>query len=184
MSEATLRPPGNGRGMLLLIVGLLMLPFAIGGGLYVSGWQPAQIATHGQLLSPPQPLPDEVLRSTGKMRGKWILLLNVRGSCEASCTTRIDELRRIQVALYKNMDRVRRVVLTDRPDDPTLAALIKTQPNLLLTAAPPAEKRSEINASVLLADPQGQVVMTFPADASAQGIRADLERLLKFTWNG
>lgn len=183
MSEATLQTPGNGRGMLLLIVGLLMLPFAIGGGLYISGWQPAQIATHGQLLSPPQPLPDEVLRSTAKMRGKWILLLNVRGPCEASCTARIDEIRRIQVALYKNMDRVRRVVLTDRPDDPALAALSQAQPDLLLTTAP-TETRSEINASVLLADPQGQVVMTFPSDASAQGIRADLERLLKFTWNG
>ena len=183
MSEATLRSPGNGRGMLLLIAGLLMLPFAIGGGLYVSGWQPPQAATHGQLLNPPQALSDELLRSTGKMRGKWLLLLNVSGPCTAACAARIDELRRIQVALYKNMDRVRRVVLTDRPDDPALAALSQAQPDLLLTTAP-AEMPSEINAPVLLADPQGQVVMTFPADASAQGIRADLERLLKFTWNG
>ena len=183
MSEATLRSPGNGRGMLLLIAGLLMLPFAIGGGLYVSGWQPAQTATHGQLLNPPQALSDELLQATGKMRGKWLLVLNVSGPCKAACEARIDELRRIQVALYKNMDRVRRVVLTDQPDDPGLSALSRGQPDLLVVNAP-STTQSETNAPLLLADPQGLVIMTFPADASAQGIRADLERLLKFTWNG
>ena len=183
MSEAALHSPGHGRGMLLLIVGLLMLPFAIGGGLYVSGWQPARISTHGHLLNPPQSLPDEVLRSTGKMRGKWILLLNVRGACEASCVDRVDEMRRIQVALYKNMDRVRRVVLTDHPDDPKLAAFSQAQPDLLLAVAT-AEPQAETDSSVLLADPQGQLIMTYSPGASAQDIRADLERLLKFTWNG
>ncbi|MFZ1243911.1 MAG: hypothetical protein WAR41_02500 [Azonexus sp.] len=183
MSQAALHSPGNGRGMLLLIVGLLILPFVIGGGLYFSGWHPTRASTHGNLLEPSQPLPDDLLRSTAKMRGKWILFVNVRGTCESACIARLDEIRRIHVALYKNMDRLRRVVITDQPDDTALLALVQTQPDLLLAAAP-SQAPTETDDPVLLADPQGQLIMTFPNGTSAQGIRADIERLLKFTWNG
>ncbi len=182
MNDIVLRPPGNGRGMLLLIVALLVLPFAVGGGLYVGGWHPPMAATHGYLSPSPLPLPGAILRSTAELRGKWLLILNLRGPCAASCTGRLDEMRRIQVALYKNMDRVRRVVLADRPDDPQLAALGRTQPDLLIV--PSSAALPETEAPLLLADPQGLLIMTFPPDAEAQGIRADLERLLKFTWNG
>lgn len=184
MSDAVIRPPvhtpGRGRGMLLLIVGLLMLPFIIGGALYVSGWQPARTVHHGHLLNPPRALPEAVLRASEDLRGKWLLLLEVRGACTAECAGRLDEMRRIQVALYKNMGRLRRVVLTDRPDDPQLAALRQAQPDLLVIAAPSTGSADPL----LLADPQGQVIMTYPPDATAQGVRADLERLLKFAWTG
>jgi hypothetical protein len=183
MSEAIMRPPGSGRGTLVLIVGLLILPFVIGGALYVGGWQPPRTATHGQLLSPPQPLPDELLRATGKIRGKWMLLLNVSGACESQCAGRIDEMRRVQVALYKNMGRLSRVVLTDQPNDPMLTELQRTQPDLLVVIAP-SRLLAGSEGPQFLADPQGQLVMTYPPGATAQGVRADLERLLKFTSTG
>ena len=37
---------------------------------------------------------------------------------------------------------------------------------------------------VLLVDPEDRLIMTYPADASPQGMRADLERLLKYAWTG
>lgn len=183
MSETTMHPPGRGRGTLLLIVGLLVLPFAIGGGLYVGGWHPARSTHHGRLLNPPQPLPDQVLRSTGEMRGKWLLVLNVRGACTAECAGRLDEMRRIQVSLNKEMGRLRRVVLTDQPDDPQLAALSRAQPDLLVAIVPSGGLAATADP-LLLADPQGRLIMTYPPDAAAQGVRADLERLLKFAWTG
>lgn len=183
MSDAVMRPPGSGRGTLLLIVGLLVLPFIVGGALYVGGWQPTRTVHHGHLLNPPRPLPDTVLRASDELRGKWLLLLEVRGACTAECTGRLDEMRRIQVALYKNMSRLRRVVLTDQPDDPQLAALRRAQPDLLVIAAPAAGLAGTAD-SLLLADPQGQLIMSYPPDATAQGVRADLERLLKFAWTG
>lgn len=184
MSDAAIRSavhtPGRGRGTLLLIVGLLMLPVIIGGALYVGGWQPPRTVHHGHLLQPPRALPEAVLRASGELRGKWLLLLEVRGACTAECAGRLDEMRRIHVALYKNMGRLRRVVLTDRPDDPQLAALRQAQPDLLIIAAPPTGSAEPL----LVADPQGQLIMTYPPDATAQGVRADLERLLKFAWTG
>lgn len=183
MSDVVIRPPGSGRGMLLLIVGLLVLPFVIGGGLYVSGWQPARSTHHGRLLDPPLALPDEVLRSTAEIRGKWLLLIQVSGACAAECAGRVDEMRRIQVSLNKEMGRLRRVVLTDRPNDPQLAALRSAQPDLLLVAMPPgglavaADSRS-------IADPQGRLIMSYPPKVGAREVRTDLDRLLKFAWTG
>lgn len=182
MSGITMPPPRGGRRMLLLIVGLLALPFVIGGALHFGGWRPARSVEHGRLLSPPPPLPAALLRSTADSRGKWLLLLEVRGPCAADCLGRLDELRRVHVALYKNMGRLRRGVVSDRPDDPQLAALRAAQPDLLVAAAPPGP--AEAAGRLLLADPQGLLVMTYAADAAARDIRADLERLLKYAWNG
>jgi len=174
----------QGRLMLALIVGLLALPFAIGASLYFSGWHPPKVSHHGHLLSPPRLLPEQVLlRSTGKNAEKWKLVFHVRGPCTAECMSHLDEMRRIHVALYKNMGRLSRAVLTDQPDDPALLALRNTQPDLLLLSAPPGAL-AEITDPVLLVDPQGQVIMSYPADASPQGMRADLDRLLKYAWTG
>lgn len=183
MSEAIIQPVASGGRMLLLVVGLLMLPFAIGGALYFGGWQPAKTANHGLLLSPPQAMPDELLRSTAEIRGKWLLLLKLRGACDTDCATRLDEMRRIQVALNKNMGRLRRVVLTDQPNDPALTTLRSAQPDLLIVDTP-AGGLADTEDSLIIADPDGQLIMTYRPDASAQGVRADLERLLKFAWTG
>lgn len=169
--------------MLALIVVLLALPFVIGAGLYFGGWQPTRVSHHGHLLAPPIQLPEPFPRSTGKNAEKWKLVFNAQGPCTAECTSKLDELRRIHVALYKNMGRLSRAVLTDAPDDPTLLALHTSQPDLLLLSAP-ADALAGITDPVLLVDPQGQVIMTYPPDASPQGLRADLERLLKYAWTG
>lgn len=183
MNSLAIQPPPNqrqGRLMLALIVVLLALPFAIGAGLYFGGWQPTRSVRHGHLLNPPRPLPEPVLlRWAGKNSEKWKLMLHVRGPCAAECSRRLDEMRRIHVALYKNMGRLSRAVLTDQPDDPALLALRASQPDLLLLPAPPGTL-ADIADPVLLVDPQGQVIMTYPPDASPQGLRADLERLLKY----
>jgi len=190
MNSTAINPLPNqrhGRLMLALIVGLLALPFAIGASLYFGGWQPSRISHHGHLLTPPRLLLDQILRSTGKNSEKWMLMFHVSGPCAAKCAGRLDEMRRIHVALYKNMGRLSRAVLTDQPDDPALLALRDSQPDLLLLTAPSdqlAGALAEIADPLLLVDPQGQVIITYPPDASAQGVRADLERLLKYAWTG
>lgn len=186
MSSLTINPPPNqrqGRLMLALIVGFLALPFVIGAALYFGGWHPPRISHHGHLVNPPRQLSGQMLRSAPNNDQKWIFLLQVSGPCGNECLTRLDQMRRIHVALYKNMGRVSRAVLTDQPDDPALLALARSQPDLLLLTASPNEL-TDIADPLLLVDPQGQLVITYPADASPQGVRADLDRLLKYAWNG
>lgn len=194
MSTAVLPSPRNGRLMLALVAGLLALPFVIAAGLYFGGWKPARSIAHGHLLTPPQALRASGLVGadgqpvpTAELQGKWLLVMRLDAPCAAECAARIDEMRRIQVSLYKEMGRLRRVVLTPQPAAPELAAARQRQPDLLVLGAPagwlgagadPAPYRLHI------VDPQGRRVIDYPPEVSAKELRTDLERLLKFAWTG
>lgn len=184
----------NGLLMLALVVALLALPFAIAAGLYFGGWKPARTSQHGQLLNPPLALPAAgLLTSAGKplpteeLYGKWLLVLNLDGPCLAECASRIDEMRRIQVSLNKEMGRLRRVVLSEQPGQSELTAASQRQPDLLLASAPANwldTKRSDTSYRLHIIDPLGRRVMDYPAEVAAKEVRADLERLLKYAWTG
>jgi len=195
MTTATLptTPRTSGLPMLLLIVGLLVLPFIIAAGLYFGGWQPTRTLQHGQLLIPPPALPASGLLDaagrpvpTAELHGKWLLVLSLDGPCATDCANRLDELRRIQVSLSKEMGRLRRVVLAPTTSDPALAAAIRRQPDLLLFAAPaqwlgtPATDGYRLH----IVDPLGQRVIDYPAAVGGKELRFDLDRLLKFAWTG
>lgn len=194
MTATTLPPPRpSGLPTLLLIVGLLLLPFAIAAGLYFGGWQPARTVQHGQLLTPPPALPASGLVdasgrpvASSELHGKWLLVLSLDGPCGADCAARLDELRRIQVSLNKEMGRLRRVVLAPAVDDPALTEAARRQPDLLLLAAPPGWLGLPAAAGYRLhiVDPLGRRVIDYPAAVGAKELRFDLERLLKFAWTG
>lgn len=195
MTTTTLTPPrSNGRLMLALVVSLLALPFAIGAGLYFGGWKPARTIQHGQLLNPPVAFPvGSLLASNGQplpgseLQGKWLLVLSLNGPCQAECVSRIDEMRRIQVSLNKDMGRLRRVVVSQHTEAPELAAAGRQQPDLLLLAAPGQSLNAnagEARYQLHIVDPQGRRVMDYPPEVAAREVRADLDRLLKFAWTG
>ena len=183
MKSTLVKPATGGGRMLLLIVGVLLLPFVIGGGLYASGWQPAPGRHYGQLIQPPQALPDSVLRSTGKTPGKWLLILEVHDACSAECLGALDELRRIQVSMNKSMLRLQRVLLAPPGTGSDLDNIRRHQPDLLIASLPPGAPGTTGNR-LLVVDPDGWLVMTYPPATPAPHVRADLERLLKFSWSG
>ena len=197
MTSATLHAiprKGNGLQMLALVVSLLALPFAIAALLFFFGWQPARSSNHGQLRNPPMPLPASGLKThdgrplaTVELHDKWLLLLDGKGQCEADCRRRIDEMRRIQVSLNKDMGRLRRIVVSDRVNDPEFVAARQRQPDLVLAEAPPnwlPGVQDNPGYRLHIIDPQGNLIMDYPADIPAKDVRGDLERLLKFAWTG
>jgi hypothetical protein len=187
-------PRRSGLPMLLLVVSLLALPFVIAAGLYFVGWQPSRTVHHGHLHNPPPGLPPAGLRTTdgqalptAELGGKWLLILSGNGPCDAACAGRIDEMRRIQVSLNKEMARLRRVVLTDRASDAELAAARQRQPDLVIAEAPANWLPGSSDGAgyrLHIVDPQGRLIMDYPVDVAAKGVRADLDRLLKFAWTG
>jgi len=85
------------------------------------------------------------------------------------------------------MGRLRRVVLTDQVADPQFVATIRQQPDLVLAVAPPRwlpNSADESGYLLHIIDPRGNLIMTYPADIAAKGVQGDLERLLRFAWNG
>jgi hypothetical protein len=159
MNTATLNMPrlalSGAQRTLLLILALSLLPIVIGAGLYFFGWQPGRTANHGTLIVPP------VAVDGGDLKGKWsLLLLGTAG--DAGNAERLDELRRVRVVLAKEWKRTQHLALDARP-----AAL----------ADLPA-------GTVVIVDPNGLAMMRYAPGADAKGIRADLERLLKYSWIG
>lgn len=184
----------NSLPMLMLVVGLMAMPVIIAAGLYFIGWQPERTGNQGHLVNPPLPLPASGLKTTdgsplatAELHDKWLLLLSGSGQCVANCIQRLDEMRRIQVSLRRDMGRLRRVVLTDQATDPQFVAIIRQQPDLVLAVAPPRwlpNSADESGYFLHIIDPRGNLIMTYPADIAAKGVQGDLERLLRFAWNG
>lgn len=173
-----------GRRALLLTMLAFLLPLMIGGYLYISGWRPAKTANHGELILPPKPVPIATLGSDAA--GKWLLIVAGDNACEAECIAQLRNLRSIQVSLGREIGRMRRIVMTQH-ETPLLAQLRAEQPDLLLTN-PTTEWKSALPTGelhrVFLVDPAGNLMMQYAPDAEPKGIRADLERLLKYSWIG
>jgi hypothetical protein len=159
MTAATLPTPEQTRTAwrraLLLMVGLSLLPIAVGAGLYFVGWRPAQTNNHGALITPP------VAVDIDAAKGRWSLLLLGEGDCDTPCAMRLDELRRVRVSLAKEMHRTQH-----------------------LRAAAPAPLADLPAGTVVIVDPDGRAMMRYAPNAEAKGVRADLERLLKYSWTG
>ena len=164
MNAATLKMPrialSSAQRTLLLILALSLMPIGIGAGLYFFGWQPGKTANHGTLITPPVTVSIDTTGTIGNedLKGKWSLLLLGDGTH----AERLDELRRVRVVLAKEWKRTQHLSVDPRP-----AALA----NL------PA-------GTVVIVDPNGQAMMRYAPGADAKGIRADLERLLKYSWIG
>ncbi len=184
MSAAALSVPDRaaGRRMFLLLVAALALPFVLAATLLFSGWRPAATPHHGELLvqaaTPPLSPDDLVIRAgppKSALAGRWLLVAVEPQGCAAACARRLDALRRVHVALYKAMPRVKRVLLAD--GDFPLA-----QPDL--TVAAPASWPALDRAGIYLVDPRGQAVLRYAPDAEPRAMLADVARLLRYSWTG
>ena len=191
-----------GRRTMLLVTALLAMPFAVAFALYCFEWRPTTLANHGELIQPPQPLPENgLIRADGRplpteeLRHKWTLVMVGSGPCDSSCERDLYQIRQVQVALNKEMTRLRRVLLGSSiaalGADPGLAEALRRYPDLVLAAAA-ADARGEPWRKLLDAtshrfyviDPLGNVMMRYPEKTDMQGMLRDLERLLKYSWVG
>lgn len=159
---------------LLLIVALLGMPFAIATLLFLAGWRPAGTVNHGVLIAPPA-----AVASPGTWHGKWSLLLVHDAPCGAPCSQRLDELRRVRVSLGQHMERTR-LVWMGKAIAAEATNLKASIPDLGTLETPPLGLEKLPPGSVVLVDPNGLAMMRYPPGADLKGMRADLERLLKY----
>jgi len=167
----------SSRWSLLALAAVFVLPFAIGSGLYWSGWRPVALRNHGELIQPPRTLP-----SAGALHGKWLLIVPARDGCTQTCQAALQQLQRVHAALGKNQGRVQRVVVA------TGTAPIQQQ-QALTVVSPATEAETawrqaldDFAPAVFVADPLGNVMMRYGEPIDARSILRDMERLLKYSW--
>jgi hypothetical protein len=192
--------PNSSRRTLLLLAALFFLPFVIGSGLFWLDWRPEKFGNHGELLQPPRTLPASGLRHadgrplpTAELLGKWLLVLPVKGSCNSTCQSSLQQMLQVHIALNKEQNRLQRVLIvvdvSDSANDPPMAELQRLFPGLLV-AAVQANVAAEAwhgalygrGQEVFIVDPLGNVMMRYTDPADLRGVLKDLERLLKYSW--
>ncbi len=164
------------RLMLLALTAVFVLPFAIGSGLFWSGWRPASLRNHGELIQPPRALPP----STATLHGKWLLIVPARDGCTQACQDTLQQLQRAHAALGKNQGRVQRVLVGTIP---------LRQQQALTILSPAAEDEAtwrqaldDYAPAVFVADPLGNVMMRYGEPITPRSVLRDMERLLKYSW--
>lgn len=185
----------SGRRRLLAVASIFIVPLAAAAILYYSvGWRPA-VDAHGTLIDPPRPFDVAGLtRSDGRpaaaedFLGRWSLVHPIRAACSERNLAILDELARVRLALDKDAGRVQRVLVhggdCEAIEPPSSAA------DLLVLAAPGAAGDAFLRqfppavdgaAGIYIVDPQGNLMMSYPASGSARGLLKDLERLLRLS---
>ena len=168
----------------LWLVALVCLgPFAaallIYYGPFGRAWLP-QLPGSRELLTTPVALPTEWRGATSSSE-PWQLIYARMSPCEQQCARHLGRLLQVHLALGRDQDRVRRAVWHVGPlpplEDPRLAAhALDSALGRGIVAALGEERLRE--GRVYVADPRGDVILSYPPDVEQKELLRDLERLL------
>ena len=173
------------RAKLLLLALLFLAPIVASTIAYLTV-KPAPTANYGELLMPgPTPAvpllrPDGTDFGFGQLRGRWVLAVVDGGVCRPSCFKKLDTIRQVRLAMGRNASRVERLMVVD--DGHLLPEIELGYPGMVVATLPKGWKASGFIADrghIYLIDPNGNVMMRWPADPDGKRMIRDLERLLK-----
>ena len=181
-------PARTRRGRLMLVaLFLLFFGSAAGAGLLrLSGWMPAGLKNHGELLQPPADLremrpllADGTPYEWNPASRTWRIAVAPPAGCAADCGHLLAELDKVWRLFGHNADKVEILWLGPLPPGaPALPELRSLRDDGTLRAAlPRADDPAGIPLYVI--DPNGFVILRYPPQADPAGIRTDVARLLK-----
>lgn len=174
------------RFTLLAIFAVFFGVFALAGILRFSGWRPAGMKNHGELLQPPADLraitpqfADGRDYAWDPVRRTWRIVIAPPVDCDRACTTLADQIGVVRQLFGRDAGDVDVLWLGELPataartdgfhalrDDPRLRA-----------ALPRANDPAGI--PVYVVDPNGFVVLRYAPGFDPSHLRQDLSRLLK-----
>ena len=185
------------RLIILAIVGVFLLPFLIAGLWYanIHDWGYESMA-HGRLLTPPvtlRPPPLPLVLGHGRLSpsyfyGRWTLMYVGRPDCLPDCREALYATRQIRLAMGVDITRVQRIYLV--MGRPTKTGFLEVEdPDLtVVDAATHAGRRfvgrllqaahARLGGEIYIVDPEGRLMMTYPAGADPMVLLRDMRRLL------
>ena len=175
----------RGRLQLLLLVAVFVVPILLAVLLNARGWMPAPERQHGELLQPPIDLRDEslALADGGSYAWNpesrlWRVVALPQSPCDASCARVAADLDKVWRLLGHNADRLDVLWAGPWPagvQAPDTLRVLRPDPALRARLAP----AGAAGTTVHVIDPNGFVVLRYPAGFDAAGLHADLKRLVK-----
>lgn len=143
------------------------------------GWLP-QLPGSRELVEPPVSIAALPLEpASGEPR--WSLIYARIGPCNSECVRDLDRLRQVHWALGADLERVRRVYLHTADPVPAVSddlavGRLDTERGAALVAALDAARLA--NGRVYVADPRGNLVVSYAPEVDQRELLRDLERLL------
>lgn len=190
----TPEPTRRSRNQLFLLIAVFFAPLAVAFALYYGAWRPMGATNHGELISPPRPLPTAALVAADGaaldedfLLGRWSLVYIGEGACDARCREALTLMRQTRLALGDDMPRVQRVLLaTGNCCDASYLAAEHTglvvgrtdsqAGSAMLEAFPDAA-----SGRIYIVDPLGNLMMSYAPAAPPKGLLEDLKKLLKLS---
>jgi hypothetical protein len=158
-------------------------------------WPPAGRTNYGELIKPTT-LPNARLRDVdgkefelSKLRGKWLILTIDGASCDSACDQKLFLMRQVRISLTKEMNRVERVLLL-RGEGSVSPDILKKYQGMHVLSGGDAKLLRQFPATadlidhIYLVDPLGNVMMRYPKNPEASGLRRDMTRLLSVSQIG
>ena len=124
--------------------------------------------------------------NSNSLNGKWTLIHYIDKYCDAPCLNNIYLLRQINIALGKDMNRVRRMLLINLSDHNT-ASIQKKYPHLLIVKSKLNKLHDVIKGiksdttNIFIVDPMGNIVLKYNQDFNGKKFLKDLKKLLKLS---
>ena len=150
----------------------------------------------GELIQPVRALPDVQVRGLGgetlqmpELKGQWLFISVAGGDCSTDCQHQLYLQRQILTGLGKDRARTEWVwLVNDQAEVPRSilpalqeATVVRIDAGALAQWLQPAQGQ-KLSDHLYLVDPQGQWMMRFPANLTAEGAlktKRDIERLLR-----
>lgn len=169
--------PNKQRMMLLSILLLFTVPWLIAFWLYQHHYV-GHPTSRGTLLAQPIHLSELQLtpcQSQAPMPpARWLVIYHLPKTCDATCKTRLKEMHQFWLASGKYQSRISLALIGKAPASTPYPTWCSTHMDRL----PPS------HSGIMLADPHGDIVLTYAQDAWQKPALKDLKHLLKWSQIG
>jgi cytochrome oxidase Cu insertion factor (SCO1/SenC/PrrC family) len=186
----------RGRWTLLLIAVVCLAPIAISYFMYYVVKPKGGTTNYGALIEPQRPIPDGLTATDANghtvaldtLRGRWLMISVDGGACGQPCVTKLYYMRQVRATQGEERERIVTVWL--RTDGAPVAEVLKTAyPDTRMLRADPAALAQWLPATnatkdtdhIYLVDPNGNLMMRFPANPDPSKIKSDITKLLKWS---
>jgi len=195
---------GKSRKQLILLVAFFVAPILLAVIMYntMPAGGPTKTKNYGDLVVPARPLTDIVLQTeSGKdykfsdMNKTWVMIYIGGADCDKICADVLYKMRQSRLAQRGEHLRIKRLYIsTSGKAKASLNKILKDHPGLEVVSGSTENINAVLNQFKLenktaaksanrlyLADPFGNLMMSYESDFDAKGLIKDIELLLKIS---
>ncbi|HZH44510.1 MAG TPA: hypothetical protein VEY50_10560 [Lysobacter sp.] len=171
---------------LIAIAVIFFGSFGLAGVLRLSGWRPAGLKNHGELLQPPGDARRFALATVDGTPYRWQpearlwrIAVAAPARCGVPCARLATDLEKVRLLQSREAGRLHLLWIGDYPAAVPRSPALRQLPadSALRTALPRLDDARGIPVYVI--DPNGFVILRYAPGADPAGLRADLAKLLK-----